>query len=84
MAAETEDEPDVLAGAVQDMRRRQQAGELPAGLDPAHLLLALFAAAAAPVVLPQVARRLGIDPASAEFARSYPEQLAALVRLLRG
>jgi len=75
-------EPDFLLAAVQDLRERQRAGELPAELEPAPLLLALFAAACAPVMLPQIARRLGLDPTGAEFARSYPELIGRLVELL--
>jgi TetR/AcrR family transcriptional regulator len=75
-------EPDFLLTAVQDLRDRQRAGELPAELEPAQLLLALFAAACAPVMLPQIARRLGLDPSSVEFGQSYPDQIEALVRLL--
>jgi AcrR family transcriptional regulator len=76
--------PDVLLAAVRDLRDRQGAGELPADLDPAELLLALFAAACAPVMLPQIARRLGLDPAGADLARSYPEQISRLVGRLTG
>ena len=75
-------EPDFLLAAVADLRERQRAGELPAELEPAQLLLALFAAACAPVMLPQIARRLGLDPAAEDFAQSYPDQIATLVRLL--
>ncbi len=59
-----------------DLRERQAAGELPADLEPAQLLLALFAAACAPVMLPQIAHRLGLDPAAAGFTESYPALVA--------
>lgn len=75
-------EPDFLLAAVRDLRERQRAGEVPADFDPAQLLLALFAAACAPVMLPQIARRLGLDPGSADFELSYAEQIRSLVRLL--
>jgi AcrR family transcriptional regulator len=80
----TDDEPDFLLAAVADLRDRQAAGELPADLEPAQLLLALFAAGCAPVMLPQVARRLGLDPAAADFADSYPALVGRLVQLLGG
>jgi AcrR family transcriptional regulator len=68
---------------VDELRRRQQEGELAEDLDPAYVALVLFAAAAAPTVLPQVARRVsGADPASEDFIRQYGEQLARLIRHL--
>jgi TetR/AcrR family transcriptional regulator len=81
-AALADGEPDFLLAAVQDLRERQAAGELPADLEPAQLLLALFAAACAPVMLPQIARRLGLDPTTPEFARDYADQVGRLVELL--
>lgn len=81
-AALADGEPDFLLAAVADLRERQAAGELPADLEPAQLLLALFAAACAPVMLPQVAHRLGLDPAAAGFAESYPALVARVVQLL--
>ncbi|PZS35817.1 MAG: TetR family transcriptional regulator [Pseudonocardiales bacterium] len=66
------------------IRRRQQAGELPADVDPACLLLFFFAAATASVTLPQVVRGLfNTDPAGQEFHHHYAEQLGRLVRHLR-
>ncbi|QFU92867.1 TetR/AcrR family transcriptional regulator [Amycolatopsis sp. YIM 10] len=63
------------------VRQRQEAGDLPADLDPRHLLLALMGAAAAPFMLPRVARLLhDTDPRSAEFADEFAEQLARLLR----
>jgi len=76
-------EPDCLTQQVVELRRRQDAGELAADLEPAHLLLALFAAACAPTVLPHIARRIvGADPASEEFLATYTDQVARLVRHL--
>jgi AcrR family transcriptional regulator len=74
-------EPDFLLEQVADLSRRQAAGELPADLDPAYLLLALFGASSAGVVLPGIARRIvGLDPTSEEFLTRYTEQIARLVR----
>ncbi len=68
---------------VADMRRRQAANELPADLDACHVLLALFAAASAPVMLPHMVRRIcGADPSSEKFAAQYAAQLARLVQHL--
>jgi|SRR4051812_48652645 TetR/AcrR family transcriptional regulator len=63
-----------------DFRRRQEAGELPADVDPAHLLLALVAIASAPVALPQLARRIvGEDPDSSAFQEAYAQQVERIV-----
>lgn len=72
--------PDDLAA----MRRRQAAGEVTADLDPAFVLLALQAVAAAGVVFGGDVRRLtGLDPASEAFARWHAGQLRRLVARLR-
>jgi TetR/AcrR family transcriptional regulator len=70
----------------QDFKRRQDAGELPADVEPQHLLLALIGMASAPVALPHIARRvLGVDPDKPEFQAAYAEQVERLVRhLARG
>jgi AcrR family transcriptional regulator len=76
-------EPDCLVQQVAELRRRQSAGEVVTDLEPAHLLLALFAAASAPIVLPHIARRIvGADPGSEEFLATYTDQIARLVRHL--
>jgi TetR/AcrR family transcriptional regulator len=68
---------------VEDMRRRQRAGELADDLDPAYMLLMLFAAAFAPTVIPQIARRLtGLPVDSASFQEAYAEQLRRIVERL--
>jgi TetR/AcrR family transcriptional regulator len=69
---------------VADLRRRQEAGELAADLDPASVLLTFFAAAIAPVALPQLVRSIsGMDPASREFLDHYGDQLGRIVHALR-
>ncbi|MDT7789338.1 MAG: TetR/AcrR family transcriptional regulator [Pseudonocardiales bacterium] len=74
-----------LRAQVDQMRERQAKGELPADLDPGMLLLALMAAAAAPLTLRQTASQItGEDPATPEFAAKYAEQLALLVRHFSG
>ena len=62
-----------------DFRRRQDDGELAGDLDPAYAGLALFGLTAAPVVFPQIARALGLDPDSDEFAAEYAAQVTRLV-----
>ncbi|MGW7682846.1 TetR/AcrR family transcriptional regulator [Kribbella sp. NPDC054772] len=66
-----------------DFRRRQADGELAADLDPAYAGLALFGLAAAPVVFPQIARALGLDPDDEDFTTKYGEEVARLVSHLR-
>jgi hypothetical protein len=68
---------------VDDARRRQEAGELAADLDPAYVLLILFAATLAPTVLPQVVRRVtGLPADSPEFLGTYAEQLGKIMSRL--
>ncbi|WP_037069857.1 TetR/AcrR family transcriptional regulator [Pseudonocardia acaciae] len=80
---EQPDEPDFLVEQLAEIRRRQAAGELAPDLDPAHVMLALFGAAAAPTLLPQIARRIvAAEPDSAEFLTAYRDQIARMVRHL--
>jgi TetR/AcrR family transcriptional regulator len=79
-----DDEPFFL-GMVDDLRRRQEAGEISADLDPAHLMLLLFGAVLAPTVVPQVARQFtGLDPESDEFREAYAAQLKLVIARLAG
>ncbi len=73
-----------FAHLIADLRRRQAAGELADDLDPAAVALALIAAAAAPVTIPQIVRSLcGTEATAPEFVGSYAEQLSRLVHHLR-
>jgi TetR/AcrR family transcriptional regulator len=68
---------------VEDVRRRQRAGELADDLDPAYVLLMLFAAALAPTVIPQIARRItGLAADSPQFQTAYEEQLRRVIERL--
>jgi TetR/AcrR family transcriptional regulator len=68
---------------VEDMRRRQVAGEIGGDLDPGFVLLALQAIAAAPVVFPDDVRRVtGLEPDSPVFVAWQTEQLRRLVERL--
>lgn len=72
-----------MAAQVEEIRARQDRGEIPPDLDPAYLLLALMTAASASLTMPVIARNItGEDPASAEFVEKYADQLALLVRHL--
>jgi TetR/AcrR family transcriptional regulator len=77
-------EPDAyFTEMVEDLLRRQRAGELADDLDPAYVLLMLFAAALAPSVIPQIARRLtGLSADSPRFQEAYTEQLRRVVERL--
>jgi TetR/AcrR family transcriptional regulator len=76
--------PELMQWITADLRRRQQAGELAADLDPGFAALALFAAAAAPTILPHIAGELtGLDPESEKFSQGYADFLAQLARRLR-
>ena len=68
---------------VEDVRRRQRAGEIADELDPAYVLLVLFAAALAPTVIPQIARRItGLAADSPQFQTAYAKQLRRVVERL--
>lgn len=72
-----------MAESVAWFRRRQEAGELAPDLDPAYVLLALFAAAFAGAALPQMVSSItGLDPTSEEFVNRYADQLARIARHL--
>jgi TetR/AcrR family transcriptional regulator len=67
----------------EDLRRRQEAGEVSGDLDPATLELVLLGAVAAPVIFPDMARQLfGVDPDRREFEVRYREGLVRLVEYL--
>jgi TetR/AcrR family transcriptional regulator len=74
-----------LLNLVEETRKRQGRGELRSDIDVGALTLALFAAAAAPEMLPQLAAAFtGADPASAEFIDHYADELARVVSALAG
>jgi TetR/AcrR family transcriptional regulator len=77
-------EPDAyFTEMVEELLRRQRAGELADDLDPAYVLLMLFAATLAPTVIPQIARRLtGLSADSSKFQEAYAEQLRRVVERL--
>ncbi|MQY36697.1 HTH-type transcriptional repressor [Streptomyces sp. RB17] len=65
------------------VRRRQEDGEVAPGLDPASLRLVLLGAVAAPVVFPDMARRLfGTGIEDPDFRTRYEQGLRDLVRQL--
>jgi TetR/AcrR family transcriptional regulator len=69
--------------AVDQVRRRQAKGFLPAGLDPGHLLLTMMAITAYPLALPQVTRLVlgqsARDPAFQRERKAFLKQFAALL-----
>ncbi len=75
-----EGQREFLQRQVEYVRARQAAGDFPADLDPAFLLVIFMAASSAALALPRVVRAVsGQDPQSAEFAEAYGEQLARVV-----
>lgn len=79
-----DDDGAFYVAMVDDLRRRQRAGELADDLEPAHLMLILFAATIAPILLPQIARRLiGHAVDSPEFIPAYRAQLAGVLHHLQ-
>ncbi|MDI2130710.1 TetR/AcrR family transcriptional regulator [Yinghuangia seranimata] len=70
---------------IDQLRERQEAGELDPDLDPAALHLILTGAANALAVYPHLARGLfGADAAEPDVVEHYAEQLAAIVARLAG
>lgn len=60
-----------------------RAGQLPAEVDPATLLIMLMGASMAATTLPHVIEGLcGVDPRSPEFLRHYADQVALVAGLL--
>ncbi|WP_345637932.1 hypothetical protein [Rugosimonospora acidiphila] len=63
--------------------KRQEAGELPADLDPACLVVMLMAMTMAPTTLPHIIEgTCGVDPRSPEFLDRFAGQVAVLARHL--
>lgn len=76
LTGEGTEEPGLRAQMQQhldDLRRRQAAGELAADLDPAYVLVALFAAASARLAFPHIARAVtGLEPDSPSSPTATP------------
>lgn len=72
-----------LEDSVGEVRALQEAGQLPAEVDPACLMIMLMSAAMATTTLPHVIEGMcGVDPRSPEFVTHYAEQLALFTRLM--
>lgn len=72
-----------LQGSIDEIRAVQEAGRLPAEVDPACLTVMLMAAAMATTTLPHVIEGVcRADPRSPEFLNHYAEQVATVARLL--
>jgi TetR/AcrR family transcriptional regulator len=77
---ETRERNAQLRQEVEQIRRRQQDGEIDERLDPAALVLITMSAANALAVYPQLARGLfDADGSSAELVEHYAEQLAQVI-----
>jgi TetR/AcrR family transcriptional regulator len=74
-----------LEERVETVRTAQAAGQLPAGLDPAHLVLTELAIAIAPLALPQLTRLLtGRNPDDPTYVAERREFLVRLAAALDG
>jgi TetR/AcrR family transcriptional regulator len=72
-----------LAESVDELRRLQESGRLPADADPACLLVMLMAAAMATTTLPHVVEGVcGADPRSPEVVSRFADQVAVLARII--
>jgi hypothetical protein len=73
----------MLGDSVGELRALQEAGKLPAEVDPACLLVMLMAATMATTTLPQVIEGVcGADPRTPEFVEHFADQVAVLARLI--
>ena len=71
-----------MADAVEDLARRQAAGELAEDIDPRAFLLALMGASNVVRAMPQLVRSIygpDVDPESPEFADAYADQIERIV-----
>jgi AcrR family transcriptional regulator len=72
-----------LQDSVNEVRALQEAGRLPAEVDPACLMIMLMSAAMATTTLPHVIEGMcGVDPRSPEFVNHYADQLVIFARLM--
>jgi len=68
---------------IAELRTLQEAGKLPADLDPACLVVMLMAMAMAPTTLPHIIEgTCGVDPRSPEFLDRFAGQVAILAERL--
>ncbi|MDR8409723.1 TetR family transcriptional regulator [Nonomuraea sp. 3-1Str] len=77
---QAERQREAMAASVDKTRRRQEDGEIRAGLDPAFALLAAYAIIFAPITMPHLVRDiLGGDPLSLETRQVLRTQLVQLL-----
>ena len=81
-APSEEERRESIARQVEDLRGKQNSGDLPPGLDPRYLQLAIYALTTYPVAFAQITRMTtGEDPESPEFREGWREFLRRLARL---
>lgn len=69
----------LFAETIDNLRKAQESGRLPADLDPAYLVIMLMAMTMAPTTLPHIVEAVcGVDPRSPEFLERFADQVAAL------
>lgn len=71
------------APEVADLRRRREAGEIAADIDPAYLLITMMGAVNTPVTMPQTIERIcGLPADSDAFRDAFARQLRIMLRHL--
>ena len=80
-----EERRESIARQIEDLREKGARGDLPPGLDPRYLQLAIFALTSYPVAFAQVTRMVtDQDPESPEFREAWREFLRRFARLGEG
>ena len=69
---------DLIADTEAALRRICEFAELE--FDPAMLTLATMGAILAPLILPRIAQRMGIDTSAPDFETRYADQLKRMIR----
>jgi AcrR family transcriptional regulator len=76
----SDDDPDP---SVRNLYDRQAADELDPEMDPECVLLAMMGVISAPIVMPDMVRKIfGMDPSHPDFERRYGEQVRRMVERL--
>ena len=81
--SDTQPSTGMFAETIDELHSLQQAGKLPADLDPACLVVMLMAMTMAPTTLPHIIEgTCGVDPRSPEFLDRFAGQVAVLAKHL--
>lgn len=78
-SAQSDEDDEQTRLAVEDIRRRQAAGEVTKDFDPEFILITLMSTTIAPVAMRHIVEvAFDTDPSSPEFRETYLAQLARL------